>query len=969
MKKFRQFLYLGGMLLLMAANTKDRLSNAKVAATQLSCQGLVWTHGEFLGNNGGFPVYTVIRENRIYISRNEGDDPNHNKVFPVPAILYHLDNGRFPISQYQNQIDNCINGADPSTSSTGYLGATTSEGIYCNGKLIRDDQYLGDYIGGDNVHTRQYTRIKDGLLRVNLWRQQAGSVRNPNSFNMALIEPALSGENGSFYNWNSLGYTLNLEEFRACFWQDDPKYGTPVNNNCGSGPTLQSTSNITNTSLTLGFAGSGVSSLKWRIKSGGTLVRSGDASVNNGNSANISYTSLVNGGYVLEIEGGNCNSAVSTLSFVINVPVGTVPCGSGPTITSLSNITQTALTFQFDGNNVPNIDWRIKQNGTVLRSGRTPQLTSSINNITYAALPYGTYVFEIEGGDCKSSVASRSMEIVNPSGSNNCPNGPSISSISSITASSLNVAFNGSGVNSLTWRIKSAGTVVASGQTGTLTANAASLAFSSLANGTYSLEIEGLNCSSTVSSMNFVVNEPVVTPNCGRGPTITAISNINPTTLRFQFDGDGVPNIDWRIKSGGNIIRSGRTPQLSSNLVDISYATLSNGTYILELQGGDCVSAVSSQSFNVFVDPCSTAPQISSITGVSDSQLNVTLNKNVAGTLNWVITKSGKPVGFGSSSVSGNSTTLKYNILAPGTYTLVVSVPGCEASSSSSNYNITSSSNRSACQTGPDLVSIMNTTSDMIQFNFYGQNVPSIDWKVIENKTGGQIVSQNRVYLQNDRPQVYHYQGLPDGAYLLEIQGGDCASTPKRQAFTLGAPLPIHITRFEGKSVAQGVSLAWNVVQEENGQGFEILRMNELTKEMSKIGYVELSDQAVGDYSFLDQNPVPGNNYYQLKQLDLDGSFIMSRIITVKNDALSEVTLAPNPASEVIRLKLFAKAAGTAKLETFNQAGIAVDVESTNLQAGQNEVDVNIAGLPEGHYFIRLTHEQGDSIHRFIKID
>ncbi|PWJ58995.1 putative secreted protein (Por secretion system target) [Dyadobacter jejuensis] len=784
MKRFKQFLYLGSMLLLMAANSRDRLATARTAAAQLECEGIVWTHGEYLGDNGGYPVYTLIKDNRIYISRNEGNDPNHTQAFHTSAILYHLSNNRFPISQYQSQIDNCVNGSDPSTSTSGYLGATTNEGIYCNGKLIRDDQYLGDYIGGDGVHTLQYTRIKDGLLRVNLWRQQNGSVRDPNSFNMALIEPALSGENGSFFNWGTLGYSLNIEEFRGCFFSDTPKYGNPVgvSNDCASGPSLTSVYNITNTSLAFNFTGSGITSLNWSIKSDGNVVSSGNNLAVTGGSAAISYGSLVNGNYVLEIEGGNCSSAVSAMAFTINVPVGSVDCGRGPTITALSNISQTALTFQFDGDGVPNIDWRITSNGNLVRSGRTPQLTSSVNNISFASLDYGTYTFEIEGGDCNSSVSSQVFEIVNPSGSNNCSSGPTIEDISAITATSLQVTFTGAGVTSLGWRILSSGSQVRSG-TSNVSGNTASMNFASLTNGNYTLEIEGSNCSSSVSTRDFVINVLGSTPPCGRGPSVTSINNPGATSLQFQFDGDGVPNIDWSIKSAGSVVASGRTPDLTSNVVNISY-----------------------------------------------SHLN-------------------------------------------------------------------------------------------------------------------------------------------DGEYALELQGGDCTSSPNSAVFTIGSALPIHITRFEGKAVEAGVELSWNVVQEENGQGFEVLRLHAESKTMTTLGFVSLSDQALGDYSFMDSNPNLGQNYYQLKQLDLDGSFIMSRVIAVNNENIVSASLSPNPARQSLHLKVYAQEAGTAQIETFNLAGIKLITKETVFQKGINTILLDIASLQEGQYFIRLYQDNQASTYRFLKIN
>jgi len=50
----------------------------------------------------------------------------------------------------------------------------------------------------------------------------------------------------------------------------------------------------------------------------------------------------------------------------------------------------------------------------------------------------------------------------------------------------------------------------------------------------------------------------------------------------------------------------------------------------------------------------------------------------------------------------------------------------------------------------------------------------------------------------------------------------------------------------------------------------------------------------------LDQYPSPGLNYDRLKQIDLDGAFTYSKIISVQNRTKAVSIVYPNPASDFV---------------------------------------------------------------------
>ncbi len=67
------------------------------------------------------------------------------------------------------------------------------------------------------------------------------------------------------------------------------------------------------------------------------------------------------------------------------------------------------------------------------------------------------------------------------------------------------------------------------------------------------------------------------------------------------------------------------------------------------------------------------------------------------------------------------------------------------------------------------------------------------------------------------------------------------------------------------------------------------------------IGKVAATGSGAGNYSFVDNNTVSGNNYYRLKMVDIDGAFKYSHVIIVKfADKGGGVKIAPVPATSFV---------------------------------------------------------------------
>lgn len=92
------------------------------------------------------------------------------------------------------------------------------------------------------------------------------------------------------------------------------------------------------------------------------------------------------------------------------------------------------------------------------------------------------------------------------------------------------------------------------------------------------------------------------------------------------------------------------------------------------------------------------------------------------------------------------------------------------------------------------------------------------------------------------------------------------------------AVLPVELTDFVASVDEKMVRLFWQTAQEKHHKGFEIQRSDNL-EQWAAIGFVE-SKNAPASYHFTDKMPESGINYYRLKQIDRDGAFEFSKIVS-----------------------------------------------------------------------------------------
>lgn len=139
-------------------------------------------------------------------------------------------------------------------------------------------------------------------------------------------------------------------------------------------------------------------------------------------------------------------------------------------------------------------------------------------------------------------------------------------------------------------------------------------------------------------------------------------------------------------------------------------------------------------------------------------------------------------------------------------------------------------------------------------------------------------------------------------------KGPNATGNPSSNAFSIGdlnsnetpgSPLPVKLVDFSGKPHKLSTMIQWQTSLEINNDYFEIQR-SRTGQQFESIGRIksQKDGQSNETYTFFDEKPFLGQNYYRLKQLDFDGTVSYSKIISVLWEPENFVNLYPNPIKE-----------------------------------------------------------------------
>lgn len=176
-----------------------------------------------------------------------------------------------------------------------------------------------------------------------------------------------------------------------------------------------------------------------------------------------------------------------------------------------------------------------------------------------------------------------------------------------------------------------------------------------------------------------------------------------------------------------------------------------------------------------------------------------------------------------------------------------------------------------------------------------------------------------------------------------------------RYAFD-AAILPVKLVEFNAVKNQTSVDLTWKTAQEVNSKAFIVERSSdaihfEATGSVSAAGNSSFEKS----YSFRDNNPLDGNNYYRLNQVDKDNTSELSKVVKVTFGSLATVSLSPNPAKEVVNIVLNNFGQGVS-IQLVDIDGRVVKQQSvTN---GSLKTSLQLNGVSKGLYLLKIANNK-----------
>ena len=178
------------------------------------------------------------------------------------------------------------------------------------------------------------------------------------------------------------------------------------------------------------------------------------------------------------------------------------------------------------------------------------------------------------------------------------------------------------------------------------------------------------------------------------------------------------------------------------------------------------------------------------------------------------------------------------------------------------------------------------------------------------------------------------------------------------------APLPVELSSFTANLNGRNIELNWITKTEVDNYGFDIERMHQ-NQPWEKIGFItgNGNSNSPKSYSFIDDKLSGSGTYsYRLKQIDNDGTFEYSTVISVTADAPAEFILNqnfPNPFNPETNISFSLPEPGMVKLSVYNSLGKEVAVlVNRGLEAGYHSIPFNINSISgnysSGVYFYKL---------------
>lgn len=195
---------------------------------------------------------------------------------------------------------------------------------------------------------------------------------------------------------------------------------------------------------------------------------------------------------------------------------------------------------------------------------------------------------------------------------------------------------------------------------------------------------------------------------------------------------------------------------------------------------------------------------------------------------------------------------------------------------------------------------------------------------------------------------VYH----AGGHYLTQgFQQGDYVKF-------IGVSLPVQLINFDGYNKDGVNHLVWQTASEINNAGFDVERMS-TAGDFQKIAYVagHGNTNTLTDYELNDDKPLLGDNYYRLRQIDFDGNFTYSDVISIYNGEAITTTVSvyPVPVTDAVNVLVRNAQNASGAITITNVVGAIMYHSEVDIYEGTTVQKIDMTSFAAGQYFLKVT--------------
>jgi hypothetical protein len=162
--------------------------------------------------------------------------------------------------------------------------------------------------------------------------------------------------------------------------------------------------------------------------------------------------------------------------------------------------------------------------------------------------------------------------------------------------------------------------------------------------------------------------------------------------------------------------------------------------------------------------------------------------------------------------------------------------------------------------------------------------------------------------------------------------------------------------------------ITWNTTEENNIDKYEIERSTN-GDHFANIGIINAANStSQSQYSFTDNYPFNGKNYYRLKIISNDGTITFSNVKMIEFSVPFQVDISPNPIqNSMVNVTIRSTKSTKGEIVILNAEGKKILHQKINIEKGSTTDELNINNISNGIYYLRLITNDKLITKKFIK--